>query len=271
MKLTLYQIDAFADKLFSGNPAAVIPLKKWIPDDLMQQLAIENNLAETAFFTPSINKKADFDIRWFTPALEINLCGHATLASAYVIFEILKTKKKKVVFDSKSGLLTVRKDMQSPPSGGFRGLMDFPSWPPERITEYPDELLASLGNPEIAGVYKNREYMVELINEEAVRKCKPDFSLMKTVDRMVIITAPGKEVDFVSRFFAPNSGIDEDPVTGSAHSQLIPFWSDKLGKKKLIAKQLSRRGGTIYCEQKGERVIMGGQCVFYLKGEIKIL
>ena len=263
MKLTLYQVDAFADRLFTGNPAAVIPLKKWINDELMQKLAMENNLAETVFFVPSKKKKADFDIRWFTPELEINLCGHATLASAYVIFEILKIKKKKVIFDSKSGLLTVTKK---------KGIleMDFPSWPLERISEYPDTLLASLGNPEIAGVYKNREYMVELINEEAVRRCNPDFSLMRKVGRMVIITAPGKEVDFVSRFFAPTSGIDEDPVTGSAHSQLIPLWSNKLGKKKMMAKQLSQRGGTVYCGQKGERVIMGGQCVFYMKGDIEI-
>ena len=263
MKLTLYQVDAFADKLFTGNPAAVIPLKKWINDELMQKLAMENNLAETVFFVPSKKKKADFDIRWFTPTLEINLCGHATLASAYIIFEILKIKKKKVIFDSESGLLTVTKK---------KGIleMDFPSWPPERISEYPDTLLASLGNPEIAGIYKNREYMVELINEEAVKRCNPDFSLMRKVDRMIIITAPGKEVDFVSRFFAPTSGIDEDPVTGSAHSQLIPFWSNKLGKKKMMAKQLSQRGGTVYCEQKGERVIIGGQCVFYMKGDIEI-
>ena len=263
MKLTLYQVDAFTNKLFGGNPAAVIPLKKWIDDKLMQKLAMENNLAETVFFVASKTKGVDFDIRWFTPALEINLCGHATLASAHVIFEILKTKKKKVVFDSKSGLLTVTKKKNLLE-------MDFPSWAPERITEYPDELLACLGNPEIAGVYKNREYLVELMNEEAVRNCNPDFSLMKKVDKMVIITAPGKGIDFVSRFFAPTSGIDEDPVTGSAHSQLIPFWSEKLGKAKMTAKQLSQRGGNIYCEQKGDRVMMGGECVFYMKGQITI-
>lgn len=263
MKLTLYQIDAFTDKLFGGNPAAVVPLKKWIDDELMQKLAMENNLAETVFFTSSKNKKADFDIRWFTPALEINLCGHATLAAAYVIFEILKVKKKKVVFDSKSGLLTVTKKKEMLE-------MDFPSWPPEKITEYPDTLPASLGNPEIAGVYKNREYIVELISEETVSTCDPDFSLMKKVDKMVIITAPGKKVDFVSRFFAPTAGIDEDPVTGSAHSQLIPFWSEKLGKTKMRAKQLSKRGGDIYCEQKGDRVIMGGQCVFFMKAAVEI-
>jgi PhzF family phenazine biosynthesis protein len=263
MKFTIYQVDAFASKLFSGNPAAVIPLKKWIPEELMQNLAMENNLSETAFFAPAKNREADYEIRWFTPGLEVNLCGHATLASAFVVFEILKSKKKKVVFDSKSGLLTVyqKKEMLK---------MDFPSWPPERISEYPEALLPSLGNPEITGVYQNREYIVELMNEEAVKKCKPDFSLMKKVDKMVIITAPGKEVDFVSRFFAPTAGIDEDPVTGSAHSQLIPFWSEKLGKKKMQARQFSQRGGDISCEQKGDRVIIGGNCVLYMKGTIYI-
>ena len=267
MKLTLYQIDAFTNKLFGGNPAAVIPLKKWIADELMQQLAMENNLSETAFFVPSKDKTADYDIRWFTPGLEINLCGHATLASAYTIFEMLKEKKKKIVFNSKSGLLTVsrKKNILE---------MNFPSWKPERIDAYPKELLASLGNPEIAGVYKNRDYLVELLNEDAIKKCQPDFTLMRKTGEKVIITAPGKvsdTFDFVSRFFAPTAGIDEDPVTGSAHSQLIPFWSYKLGKEKMKAKQLSKRGGDIYCEQKGERVIMGGECVFYMQGEIRIL
>ncbi len=263
MKLTLYQVDAFADKLFSGNPAAVVPLKKWLEENLMQQLAMENNLAETAFFIPAMDDQADYEIRWFTPELEINLCGHATLASAWVIFEKLKSKKKKVVFRSKSGLLTVtrKKNVLE---------LDFPSWPPERVSEFPDALLASLGRPEIAGVYQNREYIVELMNEDAVKNCKPDFSLMKQAGKMVVITAPGKDVDFVSRFFAPTAGIDEDPVTGSAHSQLIPFWCEKLGKTKMTARQLSKRGGTVYCEQKGDRVIMGGTCVFYMKGEFII-
>lgn len=260
MKLTLYQIDAFADKLFAGNPAAVIPLDKWIDDRLLQQLAMENNLAETAFF---VAKKDDFEIRWFTPALEINLCGHATLASAFVLFNFLGYKNNAITFHSKSGPLIVY-------GGGDLLKMDFPSWKPQRITEYPSELLASLGHPAFAGVYANREYIVELMNEEAIQECNPDFSLMKKVDKMVIITAPGKEVDFVSRFFAPTAGIDEDPVTGSAHSQLIPLWSEKLGKESMQAKQLSKRGGDIYCEQKGARVIMGGKCVFYMKGEIEI-
>jgi PhzF family phenazine biosynthesis protein len=260
MKLTLYQIDAFASKLFSGNPAAVIPLDKWIDDELMQNLAMENNLAETVFFVPNGN---DFDIRWFTPEVEINLCGHATLASAYVLYNILGYKKSTINFHCKSGPLYVSRD-------GDVINLDFPSWKPERITEYPPELLASLGNPEINGVYKYRDYLVELNNEEVIRKLAPDFTLMKKAREKVIVTAPGKEVDFVSRFFAPTAGIDEDPVTGSAHSQLIPFWNYKLGKDKMIARQLSRRGGEVFCEQKGERVIMGGKCVFYMKGEIEV-
>lgn len=269
MKLTLYQADAFTGKLFGGNPAAIIPLKKWLPEKLMQQIAMENNLAETAFIVPSKHKKADFDIRWFTPEIEINLCGHATLASAFVVLEMLKTKRRKVVFNSKSGPLIVWKD-QASKSGCFMAHMDFPSWPPEKISDYPAELLASLGNLEIAGVYQNREFIVELPDQEAVKNCKPDFTLMKKLGKMVIITAPGKDVDFVSRFFAPTAGIDEDPVTGSAHSQLIPFWSYKLGKTKMKAKQLSKREGMLICEQKGERVIMGGECVFYMKGRIQL-
>lgn len=260
MKLTMYQVDAFADKVFTGNPAAVIPLEKWIGEELMQQIAMENNLAETVFFVPNGN---DFDIRWFTPELEINLCGHATLASAFVLYEFLGYKKPLITFHSKSGPLYISRD-------GAIIKLDFPSWKPERIDEYPGELLASLGNPDIVGVYKYRDYLVELNDEEAVRNCKPDFSLMKKAGGMVIITAPGKEVDFVSRFFAPTAGIDEDPVTGSAHSQLIPFWNYKLGKNVMNAKQLSKRGGALYCEQKGDRVIMGGQCVFYMKGEINV-
>jgi len=260
MKLTLYQIDAFANKLFSGNPAAVIPLEKWISDELMQQIAMENNLAETVFFVPNEN---DFDIRWFTPEAEINLCGHATLASSYVLFNILGYDKPRITFHSKSGPLYISRDRET-------FTLDFPSWRPERITDYHDQLLASLGNPEIAGVYKYRDYLVELTNEEAVRRVQPDFTLMKKTGEKVIITAPGKTVDFVSRFFAPVIGIDEDPVTGSAHSQLIPFWSYKLGKDKMQARQLSKRGGDVYCEQKGDRVLMGGKCVFYMKGEIEI-
>lgn len=275
MKLTLYQVDAFAEKVFHGNPAAVIPLEEWLEDGLMQQIAMENNLAETVYFVPAANKKDrhEFDIRWFTPEAEINLCGHATLASAFVLYEFLGYSSPGITFYSKSGPLNVTRD-------GKLVLLDFPSWKPERLEDYPPELLSSLGDPEIAGIYKYRDILVELMNEEAVRNCKPDFTLMKKMQGNVIITAPAESsgrfkrpddsADFVSRFFAPALGIDEDPVTGSAHSQLIPFWSEKLGKQKMRARQLSRRGGNLVCEQKGERVIMGGQCVFYMKGEIDI-
>jgi PhzF family phenazine biosynthesis protein len=263
MKLTLYQVDAFADRLFSGNPAAVVPLKKWLPDELMQQLGMENNISETVFFVPSKTKGADYDIRWFTPAVEINLCGHATLASAYVIFNILKEKKKTIVFSSKSGLLTVRKKKDILE-------MDFPSWKPERVNDYPQKLQAALGVKEIVGVYKSRDLLVELNKEEDVRNANPDFTALKAMNEKIIITAPGKDVDFVSRFFAPVEGIDEDPVTGSAHSQLIPFWSEKSGKMKMEAKQLSSRGGHLWVEQKGERVLMAGKCVFYMKGQASI-
>ena len=261
MKLTLYQIDAFANKVFGGNPAAVIPLEQWLDAPLMQQIALENNLSETVFFVPAANGIADFEIRWFTPEVEINLCGHATLASAYVLYNILGYEKPGIRFSSMSGIVQVSREEDLI-------CLDFPSWKPERLDIYPSELSAMIGHAEIVGVYKYRDMLVELVNEEAVRNCDPDFSLMKKhVDKM-IITAPGKKVDFVSRFFAPGAGIDEDPVTGSAHSQLIPFWSEKLGKNEMHALQLSKRGGELWCEQRGDRVLMKGKGVFYMKGEI---
>ena len=261
MKLTLYQIDAFANKVFGGNPAAVIPLEQWLDAPLMQQIALENNLSETVFFVPAANGIADFEIRWFTPEVEINLCGHATLASAYVLYNILGYEKPGIRFSSMSGILQVSREEDLI-------CLDFPSWKPERLDIYPSELSAMIGHAEIVGVYKYRDMLVELVNEEAVRNCDPDFSLMKKhVDKM-IITAPGKKADFVSRFFAPGAGIDEDPVTGSAHSQLIPFWSEKLGKNEMHALQLSKRGGELWCEQRGDRVLMKGKGVFYMKGEI---
>jgi PhzF family phenazine biosynthesis protein len=260
MQLSLYQIDAFTNKLFGGNPAAVIPLQKWLDTDLMQKIALENNLSETVFFVPASN--ADYEIRWFTPEVEINLCGHATLASAYVLFELLDFKKEEIKFSSKSGILKVKRNDELI-------TMDFPSWKPERLDIYPSDLSKILGDIEIVGVYQHRDILVELLNEAAVKNCVPDFSLMKkSIDKM-IITAPGKSVDFVSRFFAPGAGVDEDPVTGSAHSQLIPFWSEKLNKNKMHALQLSKRGGEIFCEQlNADRVAMSGSCVYYMKGEI---
>lgn len=264
MKLTIYQVDAFTEKLFSGNAAAVIPLEKWLEDTLMQEIAMENNLSETVFFVRSETAETDFDIRWFTPEAEINLCGHATLAAAFILFEKLAYSKKVIRFNSKSGVLKITKE-----AGQIT--MDFPSWKPERIVDYPEVLSSVLGNIEIIGVYKHRDILVELENEEAVKNCMPDFSLMKKYFDKMIITAPGTHVDFVSRFFAPGVGIDEDPVTGSAHSQLIPFWGEKLDKNKMVARQLSKRGGQLWCTRVNEeRVIMSGQCVFYMKGEIEV-
>ncbi|MEP7238275.1 MAG: PhzF family phenazine biosynthesis protein [Ferruginibacter sp.] len=261
MKLTIYQVDAFANKLFGGNPAAVIPLDNWIDDLLMQQIAEENNLAETVFFVP---KQDGFHIRWFTPELEIDLCGHATLATAFVLFELLNYQEDTITFYSQSGPLKVYRE-------GTRMAMDFPSWKPERVTDYPEELLKGLGITEHLGVYKNRDYIVELETEKDVIAIRPDLSLLNKIDVIgIIITAPGTRSDFVSRFFAPNCGIPEDPVTGSSHSQLIPFWAEKLGKNDLHALQLSKRGGELWCEQKGDRVIIKGKAVFYMKGEIDL-
>jgi PhzF family phenazine biosynthesis protein len=264
MNYTLYQVDAFANQLFKGNPAAVVPLQEWLSDELMQQLAMENNLAETVFFVPLKNGEADYHIRWFTPEFEINLCGHATLASAFIIFNYLDFPKHTVSFSSQSGLLTVTKknDLYE---------MDFPSWKPERTATYPTDIAAILGIKELVGVYKYRDLMIEVATEEEVITAKPDFTALKKTKEMVILTAPGRQADFVSRFFAPDAAVDEDPVTGSAHAQLIPFWSEKLGKQKMFAKQLSSRGGELWCEQlNSKRVKIAGNCVFYMKGEFTV-
>ncbi len=233
MKLEIYQVDAFTNRLFGGNPAAVVPLDEWIEDELMQNLAMENNLAETVFFVPNGN---EFDIRWFTPVLEINLCGHATLASAFVLYHFKGYDKPVITFNSKSGKLAVEKK-------GSSLRMDFPSWKPEKVQDYPAGLKEALGVNEIVAVYKHRDLLVELNSEDDVKNARPDFSALKRTGEKIMITAAGNEVDFVSRFFAPVAGIDEDAVTGSAHSQLIPFWSEKLGKKVMQANQLSRKGG----------------------------
>jgi PhzF family phenazine biosynthesis protein len=264
MHLAIYQVDAFTNKLFHGNPAAVVPLEEWLSNEIMQKIAMENNLAETAFFVPSKQAGIDYDIKWFTPAIEINLCGHATLGSAWVLYNKLEFKKEQLNFNCKSGKLSVEKR-------GDVLHMDFPSWKPERFDNYPEELLKALNLSPVVGVYKNRDVLIELQNEDEVKKCSPNFSLLKDTGYKVIITAPGtNDVDFVSRFFAPSAGIDEDPVTGSAHSQLIPFWAEKLNKKKMFAKQLSQRGGELECKLWGDRVTMAGQCVFYMKGEIEV-
>jgi len=230
----------------------------------MQALALENNLAETVFFVPSENPDADYDIRWFTPQVEIALCGHATLTSAYVLFEILGFKKEEIVFDSKSGLLRVKKEED-------RYVLNFPSWKPVPAADYPAHLPEILGGVKILSVYRYRDLLVELENEAAVQHCDPDLTALKKTGEKLIITAKGDNCDFVSRFFAPAAGVDEDPVTGSAHSQLIPYWNEKLDKREMFDRQLSARGGEIWCAQLNtERVSIGGNCVFYMKGEISI-
>jgi PhzF family phenazine biosynthesis protein len=261
MKLSLYQVDAFAETVFKGNPAAIIPLDDWMDDDLMQQIAMENNLSETAYI---VKTDSGYHIRWFTPEYEIDLCGHATLASAYVIKNFLEPHVAEINFTTqKAGTLK---------AAAKEGLytLDFPARMPEPC-EVPEQLLTSIGTSAAVEVLRSRDYFVVLPNEEAVRNAEPDYTLMKELDTIgVIITAKGHEADVVSRCFYPGAGIPEDPVTGSAHCNIVPYWSEKLGKTKLFCRQLSARGGDLQCELAGDRVLMSGKCVLFLQGEINL-
>ncbi len=259
MTIPIYQADAFTSKLFGGNPAAICPLNEWLPDQIMQKIAAENNLAETAFFVATAN---GFKLRWFTPEFEIDLCGHATLASAHIIFTELGYQGNSIHFETlKAGILTVSRD-------GDKYTMDFPSRPPI-IIEIPNGLVEALGGKEPKAILRSRDYFLVYESEEDIVDISPDFTALSKFDTVgFIVTAKGKNSDFVSRFFAPGAGISEDPVTGSAHCNLIPYWADKLGKNKLHAYQLSARKGELWCELKGERVLMSGNAVTYLKGEI---
>lgn len=257
MKLTGYTIDAFTDRLFGGNPAAVCPLTEWLDDALLQNIAAENNLAETAFFVPEGD---GYHLRWFTPACEIELCGHATLASAYVIFHYLASHLTEVRFRALAGALRVTRD-------GDLLSLDFPSRPPRRI-EAPRELVEALG-AEPDEMWLARDHMAVFAKEPNVLALRPDFRKLAAFDMFgLIVTAPGSDCDFVSRFFAPGKGIDEDPVTGSAHCQLIPYWAERLGKTKLHARQVSKRGGELWCELAGDRVKISGHAVLYSEGAI---
>ncbi|MEZ5199341.1 MAG: PhzF family phenazine biosynthesis protein [Bacteroidales bacterium] len=260
MKIPIYQVDAFTQKLFGGNPAAVCPLKKWPDDALMQQIAAENNLSETAFFVDNGNH---YYIRWFTPKTEIDLCGHATLASAYDIFNYLKPELSEIRFKTKlKGGLFVTK------SGDLISL-DFPTAKAVPC-KTPDQLSESLGKKPIA-VYQARDLMAVFESEDDIVELQPDFEQIKKLGyHAIIVTAPGKKSDFVSRFFAPNVGINEDPVTGSAHTTLMPYWAERLGKKTLHAFQLSERKGELFCEYNEDRVIISGKAVLYLVGEISV-
>ena len=260
MKVDIYQIDAFAKKPFQGNPAAVVPLDQWLPDDVMLDIAMENNLAETAFFVPG---EKGYDLRWFTPTVEMDLCGHATLASAFLIFEILGTDHTTLRFQTRSGELTVEKK-----DGKF--VLDFPSRP-GTPTDAPPGLIDALGGAVPKEILKSRDYMLVYESEADVLAIKPDFnSLIKIDTHAVIVTAKGDSSDFVSRFFAPEVGVPEDPVTGSAHCTLIPYWAEKLGKTELFARQVSQRGGELSCELVGDRVKIGGDAVLYMRGEIYV-
>jgi PhzF family phenazine biosynthesis protein len=259
MELNLYQIDAFASRPFEGNPAAVCPIDEWLPDEIMQAIAEENNLSETAFFIPTGD---GFHIRWFTPTSEVDLCGHATLASAYVLFNILGYKGDKVVFDSRSGVLTVTKDDEWL-------VMDFPVQPPV-LCEIPQEIVKAFDEAPLECL-KSEDYMVVFEREMDIETANPDFEQLKKLDlRGVIITAKSSGYDFITRFFAPKYGVPEDPVTGSAYTQLAPYWASKLGKKRFNVKQVSIRGGELSCEIVDDRVLISGKAIKYLEGKIKI-
>jgi PhzF family phenazine biosynthesis protein len=260
MKIRLFQIDAFTDRLFCGNPAAVCPLNAWLPDALMQQIAMENNLAETAFFIKGAGR---FDIRWFTPSVEVDLCGHATLAAAFVIFEYEKFAGSMIEFGSRSGALRVHRD-------GNLMTLDFPADVP-LAAEAPESLIAGIGLPPRETYRGKTDYMLVYSSPDEIENMKPDMKrIAEIAARGIIVTAPGKGVDFVSRFFAPQSGIDEDPVTGSAHTTLTPYWAARLGKDELTAMQLSRRRGWLKCRLKGSRVEIAGQAQAYMAGEIML-
>ena len=257
MKLDIYQVDAFTNKVFGGNPAAVVPLDAWLADDLMQSIALENNLSETAFF---VREGDHYELRWFTPTYEIDLCGHATLATAFVIFTILGSEDQVLRFETKSGLLTVERK-------GEKFVLDFPSRP-ATACEIPAGLIEAIGK-QPKEILKSRDYLVIYENEAEVLAIEPNFAELLKIDaHAVIVTAKGENADFVSRFFAPEVGVFEDPVTGSAHCTLIPYWAEKLGKTEMFARQVSARGGELFCGLRGDRVKIGGDAKLYLKGEI---
>lgn len=258
--MSIYQVDAFTLGPFSGNPAAVCPLDTWLADDTMQNIAAENNLSETAFI---VARENGYDLRWFTPLVEVDLCGHATLAAGYVVLNHLRPVLRSVSFETISGKLIVTRD-------GDRLSMDFPARAP---TPAPvSEVLSDALGQAPSEVYLSRDILAVYDDEESVRSLSPDQAKLATLDEGlgVIVTAKGDTVDFVSRFFAPKAGVAEDPVTGSAHCTLVPFWAERLGRSQLVAHQVSARGGELHCELRGDRVIMSGQCVLFLTGNIHL-
>lgn len=259
-RLPCFHVDAFTRRLFAGNPAAVCPLPEWLPDDVMRRIAAENNLSETAFL---IDRGNHYDLRWFTPAVEVDLCGHATLASAHVVFTELKKEAADVRFETRSGPLVVRRS-------GDLLVMDFPARPGQPVATPPPALLQGLGRPPLE-VLKARDFLCVYASEQEVRDLKPDFAALARVESLgVIVTAPGADADFVSRFFAPRAGLNEDPVTGSAHCTLVPFWSHRLKKKELLAHQVSARGGELFCTDRGDRTLLAGHAVTYSEATLRL-
>ncbi len=260
MRIPLYQVDAFADRAFAGNPAAVCLLEDWPRDSLLQAIAEENNLSETAFLVP---EGLHWRLRWFTPRVEVDLCGHATLASAHVVFEHIQQKAQKVEFETRSGRLTVYRN-------GPALSMEFPANPPQPVSGRPG-LAEALGAPPEAVLVGGSMWLAIFADEGTVRALDPDFRQLAAMNSgITAATAPGDEVDFVSRCFAPGAGIDEDPVTGSAHCALAPYWADRLGKTALTARQVSERGGRLACTLQGDRVIISGRAAPYLSGTIEL-
>lgn len=259
MNIQIFQVDAFTDKLFRGNPAAVCPLEEWLDPATMQQIAAENNLSETAFF---VKREKIFELRWFTPKIEVDLCGHATLASAHVIFNHLGFDEERITFSSASGELRVTR-------ANNRLILDFPASPPYPA-ETEERLIQGLGM-EPKEVHKSRDYLALFESEADILSLEPNFDILGELDCLgIIVTAKGKNSDFVSRFFAPAAGINEDPVTGSAHTTLIPFWAERLKKKALHAFQLSERRGELFCELADDRVKIGGHAVTFFTGKIQL-
>ncbi len=272
MRIPLFHVDAFTHQPFHGNPAAVCPLQEWLDDALLLKVAAENNLPETAFFVPrgklGVNHGAkDYDLRWFTPRCEVRLCGHATLASAYVILNLLQPGFQTVRFETRlSGPLTVSKDSEM-------FAMDFPAMFAKACTHSPEALIQSLGTaPRPSNLLEaNDTYIAVYENQAAIENIRPDFARLEELHPFAVaITAPGEESDFVSRYFAPSYGIPEDPVTGSAHCALMPYWTERLGKSRLYARQLSERGGELWCEMAGDRVIIKGNAVLTLRGTLQV-
>ncbi|HWM86119.1 MAG TPA: PhzF family phenazine biosynthesis protein [Kofleriaceae bacterium] len=264
--LDCFQVDAFTDRPFRGNPAAVCPLQSWLPDAVMQSVAAENAVSETAFFVPRAD--GDFDLRWFTPEVEVDLCGHATLATAFVLFDRLDTARAAARFHTRSGPLEVRRD-------GAGLVMDLPARPASPTSsEVQAALGRALGQPPVAAL-RARDLMAVFESADQVRALRPDMAAIAALDTFAVIaTAPGGppdgDVDFVSRFFAPQKGVPEDPVTGSAHATLVPYWSERLGRSQLRARQVSRRGGDLTCELRGERVLLTGRAILVKTGAIRI-